>query len=63
MGCNMRCKHCGSACEDALEDELSTEEALELCDQIVDLGFEWIHIVRRRADNQERPGSINKQAE
>lgn len=42
MGCNMRCKHCGSACEDALEDELSTEEALELCDQIVDLGFEWI---------------------
>jgi len=42
MGCNMRCKHCGSACENALEGELSTEEALDLCDQIVDLGFDWI---------------------
>ena len=42
MGCNMRCKHCGSACENALEDELNTEEALTLCDQIADLGFQWI---------------------
>jgi radical SAM protein with 4Fe4S-binding SPASM domain len=42
MGCNMRCKHCGSSCENSLEDELSTEEALRLCDDIAELGFKWI---------------------
>ncbi|HOM03648.1 MAG TPA: radical SAM protein [Acetivibrio sp.] len=42
MGCNMRCKHCGSSCENALEGELSTEEALKLCDELGELGFKWI---------------------
>lgn len=42
MGCNMRCGHCGSSCAEALPDELTTEEALELCDQIADLGLRWI---------------------
>jgi radical SAM protein with 4Fe4S-binding SPASM domain len=42
MGCNMRCKHCGSGCEQPLPDELTTEEALALCDQIADLGLRWI---------------------
>lgn len=42
MGCNMRCKHCGSSCTTALPDELTTEEALALCDDIVALGMEWI---------------------
>jgi len=42
MGCNMRCKHCGSSCKDALLEELTTEEALKLCDDIKDLGFKWI---------------------
>lgn len=42
MGCNMRCKHCGSRCEEALSDELTTNEALTLCDQIGDLGLKWI---------------------
>ena len=42
MGCNMRCKHCGSSCENSMEDELSTEEALKLCDDIAELGFKWI---------------------
>jgi radical SAM protein with 4Fe4S-binding SPASM domain len=42
MGCNMRCKHCGSSCENALPDELTTEEALDLADQIADLGLTWI---------------------
>lgn len=42
MMCNMRCKHCGSICENALPDELTTEEALDLCDQIADLGLEYI---------------------
>lgn len=42
MGCNMRCKHCGSSCENALPDELTTDEALNLADQIADLGLTWI---------------------
>ncbi|MDE5910472.1 MAG: radical SAM protein [Lachnospiraceae bacterium] len=44
MGCNMRCGHCGSSCAEALLDELSTEEALNLCDQIAELGLNWITI-------------------
>jgi radical SAM protein with 4Fe4S-binding SPASM domain len=35
--CNMRCRHCGSSCDVSREDELSTSEALDLCDQIADL--------------------------
>ncbi|MFO1431152.1 MAG: radical SAM protein [Candidatus Competibacteraceae bacterium] len=42
MGCNMRCKHCGSGCAQPLPDELNTAEALDLCDQIADLGLRWI---------------------
>lgn len=42
MGCNMRCKHCGSSCSTALPDELTTEEALAVCDQIGKLGLKWI---------------------
>jgi radical SAM protein with 4Fe4S-binding SPASM domain len=42
MGCNMRCKHCGSSCTQPLPDELTTDEALDLCDQIGALGFQWI---------------------
>ncbi|MGC6174518.1 radical SAM protein, partial [Lacrimispora sp. 38-1] len=42
MGCNMRCKHCGSSCAEALPDELNTEEALNVCDQIADMGLKWI---------------------
>jgi len=42
MGCNMRCKHCGSSCENQLEGELTTDEALKLCDDLADLGFKWL---------------------
>lgn len=42
MGCNMRCGHCGSSCETPLPDELTTEEALNLCDQIADLKLKWV---------------------
>lgn len=42
MGCNMRCKHCGSSCESSLPDELTTKEALKLCDDLGKLGFQWI---------------------
>lgn len=42
MGCNMRCGHCGSSCAEPLEDELTTSEALDLCDQIAGLGLKWV---------------------
>jgi len=42
MACNMRCMHCGSACSHALPDELSTEEALALCDEIGKLNMKWV---------------------
>lgn len=42
MGCNMRCGHCGSSCTDALPDELTTEEAIAVIDQIAELGLRWI---------------------
>ncbi|HEY9061084.1 MAG TPA: radical SAM protein [Pseudobacteroides sp.] len=42
MGCNLRCKHCGSSCENALEGELITQEALKLCDEMKLLGLKWI---------------------
>jgi radical SAM protein with 4Fe4S-binding SPASM domain len=42
MGCNMRCAHCGSSCTDPLPDELTTEEALNVCDDMKKLGMKWI---------------------
>ncbi len=42
MNCNMRCKHCGSGCHSALADELTTAEALKLCDDLGEMGLEWI---------------------
>lgn len=42
MGCNMRCRHCGSGCESPLPDELTTEQALKLADDIGQLGMRWI---------------------
>jgi radical SAM protein with 4Fe4S-binding SPASM domain len=42
MGCNMRCGHCGSSCEKSLPDELSTQEAFQLIDEIANLGLKWI---------------------
>jgi len=44
MKCNMRCKHCGSSCEDKLPGELSTEEALRVCDELGELGMRYIAI-------------------
>lgn len=38
----MRCGHCGSSCAEPLEDELTSEEALGLCEQLADLGLKWV---------------------
>lgn len=42
MACNMRCMHCGSACSHALPEELTTDEAMALCDDMGKLGMKWI---------------------
>lgn len=42
MGCNMRCKHCGSSCADPLPDELTNEEALDAIRQFAELGLRWV---------------------
>lgn len=65
MACNMRCKHCGSSCNDKQSDELTTDEALDLCDQLAELGMkeitlsggeptlrdDWHIIAKRLVDN------------
>ena len=42
FACNMRCKHCGSGCNTFLPDELTTEEALSLCDDIGKMGLRYL---------------------
>lgn len=42
FACNLRCKHCGSSCSTAKPDELTEEEALNLCDQIAGLGIYYL---------------------
>lgn len=38
--CNMRCLHCGTSAGEKREDELTTNEALKLVDDLADLGCE-----------------------
>ncbi|MFH1464257.1 MAG: radical SAM protein [Pseudomonadota bacterium] len=42
MGCNMRCGHCGSSCAEPLPDELTTEEALRVIEDMAALGMRYI---------------------
>ncbi len=37
LKCNLRCRHCGSSAGMPRENELSTKEALKICDQFPDL--------------------------
>lgn len=73
MGCNMRCKHCGSICETSLPGELTTEEALNLCDDLGKMDFrfitlsggeptirkDWFLIAKRLSDNGIIPTMIS----
>ena len=38
-GMHMRCKHCGSICENPQSDELTTKEALNLCEELGKIRF------------------------
>jgi radical SAM protein with 4Fe4S-binding SPASM domain len=42
--CNMRCLHCGSYATGKRKNELTTEEALDLCDQLGEIGLTYITI-------------------
>lgn len=42
MACNMRCRHCGSGCTDRRPDELTTDEALRLCDDLAEIGVKFV---------------------
>lgn len=38
LACNMKCMHCGSAAGKKRDNELTTQEALDLCDDLKELG-------------------------
>jgi radical SAM protein with 4Fe4S-binding SPASM domain len=44
LKCNLACGHCGSRAGDKRADELSTEEALDLVDQLADAGITEVTI-------------------
>jgi radical SAM protein with 4Fe4S-binding SPASM domain len=64
LACDLACCHCGSRAGRARPDELSTQEALDLVDQMADLGVkelsliggeaylrdDWLDIVRRSTE-------------
>jgi len=44
LGCNLRCRHCGSRAGVPRPDELSTAECADLFAQLADLGMRWLTI-------------------
>ena len=73
MACNMRCGHCGSQCTDRHPDELTNDEALQLCDDLAELGLkvvtlsggeplmrpDWADIAKRLSQNGIIPNIIS----
>jgi radical SAM protein with 4Fe4S-binding SPASM domain len=45
LKCDLACRHCGSRAGKARPDELSTEEALDLVDQMADLGVKEVTVI------------------
>lgn len=39
LNCNLKCSHCGSSAGKTRPNELSTEEALNLCNDLAEIGF------------------------
>ncbi|UCH71471.1 MAG: radical SAM protein [Thermoplasmatales archaeon] len=44
LACNMKCTHCGSSAGQSRQKELTTKEALDLCDQLHDLNAKVINL-------------------
>lgn len=69
LACDLACKHCGSRAGRARPDELSTVEALDLVDQLAELGVievvliggesylrdDWCEIIARIAERGMEP--------
>ncbi|MGF1527104.1 MAG: radical SAM protein [Candidatus Competibacterales bacterium] len=45
LKCNLACRHCGSRAGDARVDELTTEEALNLVDQLAEVGIREVTLI------------------
>jgi len=45
LACNLNCIHCGSAAGRKRDDELSTEEALQLCDDLNGIGCKGVALM------------------
>lgn len=45
LKCNARCLHCGSSAGEARENELTTEEALSICDQLAEIGCKDVNLI------------------
>ena len=45
LACNLNCIHCGSAAGRKRDDELSTEEALQLCDDLKGIGCQGVALM------------------
>lgn len=45
LRCNARCLHCGSSAGEAREDELTPEEALNICDQLAEAGCKEVNLI------------------
>lgn len=45
LRCNMKCKHCGSFAGGRRGNELNTDEALKLCDDLAELGCERVTLL------------------
>ena len=42
LDCNLKCKHCGSSAGNPRDNELSTEEGLQLCNDLSEVGFKGV---------------------
>ncbi len=45
LACDLACRHCGSRAGHARPDELNTEQALDLADQLIELGIKEITLI------------------
>ena len=45
LKCNARCLHCGSSAGEGRENELSTQEALSICDQLAEIGCNTVNLI------------------
>ena len=45
LKCNLNCLHCGSSAGKARENELTTKEALKLCNDLAEIGFKGIGLM------------------